>query len=48
MIWFGGILWHINHRTLLTAKSSLYYILDIYNLVWLDFMVYHSFNAKST
>ena len=24
MIWFGGVLWHINHYRLFNAKSSLY------------------------
>ena len=41
MIWFGWVLWHINHCWLFNAKSSLYiYILDIYDLVWLGFMAY--------
>ena len=70
MIWFGWVLWHINHCRLFNGKSSLYiyiryigfgqvrfygistivgylmanplytYILDIYDLVWLGFMVY--------
>ena len=69
-IWFGLVLWHINHFRLSNAKSSLYiyiryvgfgligfygtstivgylmpnlvytYILDIYDLIWLDFMAY--------
>ena len=34
MIWFGWVLWHINHCRLFHAKSSLYiYILNIYDLV---------------
>ena len=33
MIWFGLVLWHINHCMLLNAKSSLYiYIRCIYDL----------------
>ena len=68
--WFGWILWHINPCRLFNAKSSLYicikyvwfglvgfygistigsylmpnplctYILNVYDLVWLDFMAY--------
>ena len=38
MIWFGWVLWHINHCRLFNAKSSLYiYILNIYDLVWFGF-----------
>ena len=36
MIWFGWLLWHINHCRLFNAKSSLYiyiYIMKIYDLV---------------
>ena len=34
MIYFGWILWHINHCRLFNAKSSFYiYILNIYDLV---------------
>ena len=70
MIWFGWVLWHINHCRLFNAKSCLYiyiqyigfglvsfygistnvgylmpnplytYILNMYDLVWLDFMAY--------
>ena len=70
MIWFGLILWHINHWRSFNARSSLYiyikyiwfglvwfygistivgylmpnplytYILNIYDLVWLDSMAY--------
>ena len=41
MIWFGSLLWHINHWRLFHAKSSLYiYIEYIYDLVWLGFMSY--------
>ena len=41
MIWFGWVLWHINHCRLFNAKSPLYiYIKYIYDLVWLDFMTY--------
>ena len=41
MIWFGWVLWHINHCRLFNAKSSLYiYIKYIYDLVWLGFMTY--------
>ena len=72
MIWFGLILWHINHCRLFNTKSSLYIyikyicfglvgfygistivgylmpnplytcILNIYDLVWLSFMAYHT------
>ena len=36
MIWFGWVLWHINHCRLSNAKSSLYiYIKYIgFSLVW--------------
>ena len=27
MIWFGWVLWHINHRRLFNAKSSLYILI---------------------
>ena len=37
MIWFGWLLWHINHCRLFNAKSSYTLILNIYNSVWLDF-----------
>ena len=45
MIWFGWVLWHINNCRLFNDKSCLYthiyiYILDIYDLFWLDFMAY--------
>ena len=34
MIWFGWVLWHINHCTLFNAKTSLYiYIYKIY-IIW--------------
>ena len=37
LIWFGLVLWHINHYRLFNAKSSLYiYIKDI----WFGFMAY--------
>ena len=43
MIWFGWVLWYINHCWLFNAKPSLYiYILNIYDLVWLGFMAYQS------
>ena len=32
MIWFGWVLWHINHCRLFNAKSSLF--IYIYDLVW--------------
>ena len=85
MIWFGWVLWHINHCRLFNAKSSLYiyikyiwfglvglsfmeyqslwvflmpnpiytYILNIYDLVWLGWVLWHInyfrlFNAKSS
>ena len=36
MIWFGWVLWHINHCGLFNAKSSLYiYILNIYDMIGL-------------
>ena len=39
MIWFGLVLWHINHFRLFNAKSSLYtYISNVYDLVGLGFM----------
>ena len=39
MIWFGWVLWHINHCWLFNAKSSLYiYIKYIgFGLVWFGF-----------
>ena len=39
MVWFGWVLWHINHCRLFNPKSSLYYILNIYDLVGLSFML---------
>ena len=40
MIWFGWVLWHINHCRLFNAKFSLYtYILKIYDLVWFDLVL---------
>ena len=83
MIWFGLLLWHINHCRLFSAKSSLYiyvkyigfglvgfygisiivgylmpnplstYILNIYDLVGLGWVLWHInhcrlFNAKSS
>ena len=48
MIWFGWVLWHINHCRLFNAKSSLY----IY-MIWLGWVLWHInhcrlFNAKSS
>ena len=45
MVWFGLVLWPINHCGLFDIKFSLYftlsiYILNIYCLVWLGLMVY--------
>ena len=83
LIWFGWVLWHINHYRLFNAKSSLYKyikyigfglvgfygiltlvgylmpnplytnILNIYDLVWLGWVLWHIshrwlFNAKSS
>ena len=50
MIWFGLVLWHINHCRLFNAKSSLY-ILNIYDLIWFGLVSWHInhcrlFNAK--
>ena len=51
-LWFGLVLWHINHCRLFHNKSSLYkYIEYIYVLVWL--ILWHIehcrlFNAKSS
>ena len=51
MIWFGGVLWHINHCRLFNAKSSLY-IYNIY-MIWFSWVLWHInhcrlFNAKSS
>ena len=41
LVWLGWILWHINHCRLFNAKPFFFtYILNIYDLVWLDFMAY--------
>ena len=52
MIWFGWVLWHINHCRLFNAKSSLYiYIKYIwFGLVWVLWHINHCrlFNAKSS
>ena len=56
MIWFGWVLWHINHCRLFNAKYSLYiyiYILNIYDLVRLGLVLWYInhcrlFNAKSS
>ena len=37
MIWFGWVLWHINHCRLFNAILFIN-ILNIYDLVWLGFM----------
>ena len=40
MIWFGWVLWHINHCRLFNAKSSLYihiYIYRMYMICWVGF-----------
>ena len=39
MIWFGWVLWHINHCTLFYDKSSLD-VYTKYDFVELDFMTY--------
>ena len=49
-IWFGWILWHINHHWLFNAKSSLY--IYIKYMIWLGWVLWHInycrlFNAKS-
>ena len=76
MIWFGLVLWHINHYRLFNAKSSLYlytkyiwfgwvgsygistivgylmlnalytYILNIYDLVWFGWVLWHINHCK--
>ena len=33
MIWFGWVLWHINHCRLFNAKSCFIYILNTYDLL---------------
>ena len=40
MIWFGWVLWHINHVGYLMPNPRYTYILNIYDLVWLGFMAY--------
>ena len=35
LVWFGWVLWHINHCRLFNAKSFSTYTLSIYDLVWL-------------
>ena len=35
MVWFGLVLWHINHCRLFNANPLYTYILNIYDLVWL-------------
>ena len=34
MIWFGCVLWHINHDRLFNVKSFLYIYI---NMIWFDF-----------
>ena len=50
MIWFGWVLWHINHCRLFKAKSSLY--IYIKYMIWFGWVLWHInhcrlFNAKS-
>ena len=40
MIWFGSVLWHINHCRLFNAKSSLYIYIKYTS--WFGFMAYQS------
>ena len=52
MIWFGWLLWYINHCRLFNAKSSYTYIFNIY-IIWFGWVLWHInycrlFNAKSS
>ena len=40
-IWFGWVLWHINHCRLFNAKSSLY-IYIIYDMIWFGWVLWHT------
>ena len=49
MIWFGWVLWHINHCWLFNAKSSLYIYIKY---IWFDWVLWYTnhcrlFNAWS-
>ena len=37
MIWFGWVLWHINHCRLFNAKSSLYIYIKYIGFGWVGF-----------
>ena len=37
MIWFGCVLWHINHCRLFNAKSSLYIYIKYIGFGWVVF-----------
>ena len=39
-VWFGWVLWHINHCWLFNAKSSFYIYIRYKCLVWLGFMAH--------
>ena len=58
MIWFGWVLWHINHCRLYNTKSSLYIDIrylrfDLVELIfwhavkWFQVSLYNSYNLKS-
>ena len=40
MIWFGLVLWRINHCRLFNTKPFFTNKLNIYDLVWFGFMAY--------
>ena len=43
MIWFGWVLWHINHCRLFNAKSSFIHIYQIYMICLVGFMAYQPY-----
>ena len=50
LVWFGLVLWHINHCRLFNAKSSLYIYIKY---IWFGLVLWHInncrlFNAKSS
>ena len=53
MIWFGWLLWHINHCRFFLIPNPLYtYMSTLYDFVWFGWVKWHinhcrSFNAKS-
>ena len=51
LLWFGLVLWHINHSRLFNAKSSLYIYIKYmwFDLVWFLWHInkYWLFNANS-